>query len=113
YGDIALSPDGQRVAWVQSTVATSSKQTFVRAVSGTGSAMKIDIGNGGERIDADLAWSPDSKTLAFFSTAGEKSDQRQLWTVSADGSGPRKLTKLGGYAARPRWSHNGKQIALL
>src|SRR5207253_1583780 len=57
-------------------------------------------------------WSPDSKTLAVFSTAGEN-EQAQLWTVHADGSNPQKLTHLRGYAARPRWSHDGKQIALL
>ena len=31
YGDIALSPDGAHVAWVQSTAATTSKQTYVRS----------------------------------------------------------------------------------
>jgi Tol biopolymer transport system component len=55
---------------------------------------------------------PDSKTLAVFSSAGEK-EQRQLWMVNADGSGPKKITNLNGYAARPRWSHDGKQIAFL
>src|SRR6185437_16152065 len=62
--------------------------------------------------DADPAWSPDSKTLAFFSNA-DGVEQRQLWSVHADGSNPKKLTNLNGYAARPRWSHNGKQIAFL
>ena len=38
----------------------------------------------GSRSDSGPAWSPDSKTLAFFSTAGDK-DQSQLWTVGADG----------------------------
>src|SRR5205814_6777670 len=55
---------------------------------------------------------PDSKTLAFFSNAGEK-DEVQLWTVNADGSNPKKLTNLKGYAARPRWSHDGKHVAFL
>ena len=112
YGDIALSPDGKNVAWVQSTAATTSKQTHVRLAAGDASAVKIDLSGGNERIDADPVWSPDSKTLAFFSTAGSK-DQRQLWTANSDGSGPKQLTQLKGYAARPRWSHDGKQIALL
>jgi dipeptidyl aminopeptidase/acylaminoacyl peptidase len=118
YGDIAISPDGKNVAWVQSTAATVSKQTHVRATAGEKPAVKIDIRGAGERIDADLAWSPDSKTLAFFSTASEvraglASDQRQLWISKADGSAPKKLSKLSGYAARPRWSHDGNQIGFL
>ncbi|MBV9240457.1 MAG: S9 family peptidase, partial [Acidobacteria bacterium] len=118
YGDIAISPDGKSVAWVQSTAATTSKQTNVRAIAGDKSAVRIDIPGSGERVDADPAWSPDSKTLAFLSTAGEvraelASDQRQLWISKADGSAAKKLSKLNGYAARPRWSQDGKQVALL
>ena len=33
--------------------------------------------------------------------------------MNADGSDPKNLTNLNGYAARPRWSHNGKQLAFL
>src|SRR5262249_10825424 len=65
-----------------------------------------------DRTDYDPAWSPDSKTLAFFASAGKK-DQRQLWTVNANGSDAKKITNLNGYAARARWSHDGKQIAFL
>ena len=112
YGDIALSPDGSRLAWVQSTAATTSKQTYIQATSGNSSAAMVNLGAPGERIDADPAWSSDSKRLALFSTAGSK-DQRQLWAVNVDGSHPQKLTSLKGYAARPRWSHDGQQIAFL
>jgi dipeptidyl aminopeptidase/acylaminoacyl peptidase len=111
YGDIALSPDGANVAWVQSTAATTSKQTFIRGTSANASPVPLQIGTG-DRTDAGPSWSPDSRTLALFSTAGEK-DQQQLWLVNADGTNPRQLTHLGGYAARPRWSHDGKQIAFL
>src|SRR5882672_7401499 len=112
YGDVALSPDGAHVAWVQSTAASTSKQTYVRETSGNASATLVKIPISGERTDFDPAWSPDSKTLAVFSSADE-GEQRQLWIVNADGSDPKKLTSLKGYAARPRWSHNGKQIAFL
>jgi dipeptidyl aminopeptidase/acylaminoacyl peptidase len=112
YGDIALSPDGNQVAWVQSTAATASKQTYVSKAAVGSSAVKIDTGNGGNRIDAEPAWSPNSKALAFLSNAGE-GEQKQLWIVGMDGSGAKKLTKLSGYAARPRWSHDGKQIGVL
>jgi dipeptidyl aminopeptidase/acylaminoacyl peptidase len=111
YGDIALSPNGTRVAWVQSTASTAAKQTYIRDAAESGSPIAVQIGTG-ERTDAAPAWSPDSATLALFSTAGEK-DQQQLWLVNADGSNPRQLSHLAGYAARPRWSHDGKQIAFL
>src|SRR5438874_7263851 len=112
YGDVALSPDATHVAWVQSTAASTSKQTYICETSGNASATLIKIPISRERTDFDPAWSPDSKTLAVFSSADE-GKQRQLWSVNADGSGPKKLTALNGYAARPRWSHNGKQIAFL
>src|SRR6266478_2917679 len=112
YGDLALSPDGSHVSWVQSTAATTSKQTHIQATSGNSSPALVNLEAAGERIDADPAWSPDSKTVALLSTAGEK-EQRQLWSVNVDGSNPRKLSQLKGYAARPRWSHDGKQIAFL
>src|SRR2546423_5715736 len=112
YGDLALSPDGSHVTWVQSTAATTSKRTYIQATSGSSAAALINLEAAGERINADPAWSPDSKTVALLSTAGEK-EQRQLWSVNADGSNPRKLSQLKGYAARPRWSHDGKQIAFL
>src|SRR5437763_766702 len=112
YGDLALSPDGSHVTWVQSTAATTSQQTHIQATSGSSAAALINLEATVERIDADPAWSPDSKTVALLSTAGEK-EQRQLWSVNADGSNPRKLSQLKGYAACPRWSHDGKQIAFL
>jgi dipeptidyl aminopeptidase/acylaminoacyl peptidase len=112
YGDVALSPDGTHVAWVQSTAASTSKQTYIRETSGNASARLVKTPISGERTDFDPAWAPDSRNLVFFSGADE-GKQRQLWSVNADGSGPKKLTNLNGYAARPRWSHNGKQIAFL
>ena len=112
YGDVALSPDGTHVAWVQSTAASTLKQTYIRETSGNASAKLVEISISGERTDFDPAWAPNSKRLAFFSSANEEK-QRQLWSVNADGSDPKKLTNLNGYAARPRWSHNGKQIAFL
>ena len=112
YGDVALSPDGVHLAWVQSTAATTSKQTYIRETSGNAPATLVKLPITGERTDFGPAWSPDSKTVAFFSSAGERG-QRQLWTVKSDASEAKKITNLGGYAARPHWSHDGKQIAFL
>src|ERR1041384_5059524 len=84
YGGVAISPDGNQVAWVQSTAASTVKETHVMATSGNATPSRVSLPGTGDRSDSDPAWSPDSKTLAFFSTAGEKNDQRQLWIVKAD-----------------------------
>jgi dipeptidyl aminopeptidase/acylaminoacyl peptidase len=112
YADVAISPDGKRVAWVQSTAASTSKQIYMREISGDVPAKLVTLSINGDRTDFDPAWSPDSMTLAFFCSTGEQ-QQRQLWTVNAAGSDPQKLTNLDGYAGRPRWSHDGKQIGFL
>jgi dipeptidyl aminopeptidase/acylaminoacyl peptidase len=120
YADIAISPDGQHVAWVQSTAATTTKETYILTLSGKDGATKvnlkppIDVASAGERTDFDPMWSPDSKWLTFFSTFGMPGGQRQLWRGSADGSQAQLTTGgLVGYAARPHWSHDGKRIAFL
>src|SRR5436190_18456353 len=105
YGDVALSPDGKHVAYVQSTAASTSKQTYVGETSGNTPAILIKIPISGERTDFDPAWAPDSETLAVFSSTNEAA-QRQLWSVKADGSDSKRLTNH-----RP--SHSRAGAALL
>jgi dipeptidyl aminopeptidase/acylaminoacyl peptidase len=113
YQDIAIAPDGSHAAWTQAVAAKIPAATLHISSTEPGKRpVAVAIPEAATRTDADPAWAPDSKELAFLSTAGEK-DQRQLWTVHSDGSGPRKRTRLKGYAARPRWSHDGKSIAFL
>ncbi len=71
YGDVALSHDSAHVAWVQSTAASTSKQTYVHGTSESAPTTLVKIPITGERTDFDPAWSPDSKMLAFFSSAWE------------------------------------------
>jgi len=72
YDAIALSPDSAHVAWVQSTAATTSKQTYVRGILGSAPAAMVNIASAGERKDSSPAWSADSKTLAVFSQPERK-----------------------------------------
>src|SRR5438309_9560590 len=53
YGDVALSPDGKNVAWVQSTAATTAKQTYIRGTAENSPATMVAVEAAGERIDAD------------------------------------------------------------
>src|SRR5689334_6972745 len=106
YEEVSLSPDGARVAWVQTTAAGSSTVIHIARTSGPSQAKPINLGTMGVRVDSILVWSPDSRSLAFFSASGECA-QAQIWSVSAEAAPPRKRTHLKGYAARPRWSHDG------
>ena len=63
-----------------------------------------------------MAWSPDSKRLAFLSDAVKK-DQLQLYIATIGQGGatiaPKKLTDAKGYFDAPTWSPDGKTIAIL
>src|SRR5262249_24063610 len=72
----------------------------------TGAAGKADF------KESDVAWSPDSKSLAFLSDAGGEG-QRQLWVASAAGGSPRKITSVTGQPEHPGWAPAGKSIAFL
>ncbi len=108
YRGLAMSPDGKSLAWTQALASQGGQEKLWTRIGG-GAPVPAPIG--GPHSETDPAWSPDSRTLAFFSTAGEK-DQSQLWTLSGEGQ-LKKWTHLKGYAARARWSPDGKRIAFL
>src|SRR5438105_6885029 len=61
------------------------------------------------RPDAEPAWSPNGKAIAFarFLASGRK----QLWLMRADGSGRHRVSKRT--ASWPAWSPNGRRIAFV
>src|SRR3954452_17409827 len=94
FSDVAVSPDGSRTAWIQ------SKQGEPGRLHVGAKEVQLKATPRGE--DSEPAFSPDGRQLAFFSTAGSRDgDQKQLFL----GTTPR--SRLNGYAARPRWSHDG------
>src|ERR1700719_1566506 len=86
FDQTAISPDAQQVAWVEVTKGGSA--IFISATTG-GAPRRITAGG---KSESAVAWSPDSKQIAFLSDAGAKSGQTQLYVVSAAGGSPRKLT---------------------
>jgi dipeptidyl aminopeptidase/acylaminoacyl peptidase len=120
YQEVVISPNGRLIAWaegVPETHDTSSRSAvFVAPADGRGNPQPVKVPPGGESgaligTQADLAWSPDSTSLAFLSDR-EKPGQLQLY-VMREGGVATRLTNLNGLLATPRWSADGKRIAIL
>ena len=75
-------------------------------------ARRPQIGTGDDPgIAYAPAWAPDCKRLALLSDAGT-SGQMQVFVAAADRPA-RRLTRLKGALADPRWSPDGKQLGFL
>jgi dipeptidyl aminopeptidase/acylaminoacyl peptidase/alpha-L-arabinofuranosidase len=119
FKEVAISPDGRRVAWVEALPdkdGTSSRRSAIYLAeldSPEAAPRRITAGDGTTVHDEhDLTWSPDGSRLAFLSDK-EKKGQLQLYLAPADRGPVRKVTSLTGHLAGPRWSPQGKEIALL
>ncbi len=57
--------------------------------------------------DGSPAWSPDGRRIAFYS---ERDGNPDIYVMSADGSGVRRLTSTKADEGYPSWSPDGKTI---
>ncbi len=115
---VAISPDGKRLAWIEDgeiSVAPLDNLDKRRQVTASGAS-------GSDTADArcteqDLAWSPDSTALAFFSSCARASDgiesQENLFLTHLDGNPAARLTDLHGYVHSPVFAPDGRYIAFL
>ncbi len=120
FEQAAISPDGKKVAWVEDVitkkgVATGDTVIYVSEIGGKTPPKRISAGVADAmHAEGSVAWSPDSKKIAFLSDAA-KSGQLQLYVMDAAGAegSAKKLTQVKGFLSSPGWSPNGKTIAVL
>jgi dipeptidyl aminopeptidase/acylaminoacyl peptidase len=93
---------------------TADRPSRVFVVAADGSAPPRPVTPGPFEA-AGLAWSPDSRTLAFASGRHEDWDLDlavDLWVVPADGSrAPERVTSGGAAYSLPAWSPTGDRLA--
>jgi dipeptidyl aminopeptidase/acylaminoacyl peptidase len=118
FQEVAISRDGTRVAWVAPAENAGGEAIGGSAIyvgdpnSPNSKPSRISAAAGGDAGSEDhIAWSPDSKQLAFISDVG--SDGPQLYVAQVNSGAARKLTTLTGALADPAWSPDGKSIAFL
>jgi dipeptidyl aminopeptidase/acylaminoacyl peptidase len=120
FEQAAISPDGKKVAWVEDVitkkgVATGDTVIYVTEVGAKTPPKRITAAVADAiHAEGSVAWSPDSKKIAFLSDAA-KSGQLQLYVadVASPAGSARKLTQVKGFLSTPGWSPDGKTIAVL
>ena len=120
---VVLSPDGRRVAWVEQ-VATpdgpAADRSLIQVVDRSRPELppvQVTAKSGAPHDESDLAFSPDGRRLAFISDA-EKKGQPELYVAELGGEPAKvtavtQLTHLVGHLEQPRFSPDGKTVAVL
>jgi dipeptidyl aminopeptidase/acylaminoacyl peptidase len=116
FRQVAISPDGLHVAYVEgvrNTDNSDSRNSLVYIAREGAAPKRITVGSSGAKCkEKDLTWSPDSRQIAFLSDCASPK-QLQLYVADAVTGKTHKLTSLKGYLQTPKWSPEGMQIAVL
>jgi dipeptidyl aminopeptidase/acylaminoacyl peptidase len=112
-GQVAVSPDGKRLAWQQS--GRDGAEIRVAPLDDLAKSERVTAAAKPEQHcrEGQLAWAPDAKALAFFSDCAKPGEQSELYLAAMDGSPARRLTELKGYVEAPAFAPDGQSVAFL
>src|SRR5207245_5489531 len=105
YGDMILSPAGDRLAYVLNDPRAGRADIWIRDLArGASSRFTFD-----PATDIQPIWSPDGKTIVFSSDRGGQFD---LYTKAAGGGGQEQLlSQSDELKLASDWSRDGRYIA--
>ena len=121
-GDIAMSPDGEWVAYAVATVDTEKDRSvsdlFMVRFDGTD---RIQLTYTKEDSENHPRFSPDGKYLAFIAArgrgdAGDEDDpagKAQVWLLNRAGGEAERLTEMAGGVSDFEWSPEGTRLVLV
>jgi len=84
FGQVAVSPDGKKVAWVEklhdkSGSATGNSAILATTTDGKAAPRKITASAAAPRAESDIAWAPDSRRVAFLSDSEKPASYSYTW----------------------------------
>jgi dipeptidyl aminopeptidase/acylaminoacyl peptidase len=118
FEQTAISPDGKKIAWVETLIGKDggpdgNTAIYIGDSDASAPPKRLSAANPNiPRAEGSVAWSRDGKQLSFLSDA-LKPGQLQLYVADAAGGPAKKLTNVKGLLASPAWSPDGKTIAVL
>src|SRR5262245_35871008 len=112
-GDPQVSPDGQWVAFVVSTVDVKEDKSnsHIWMVSFDGKTERQLTWS--PESEASPRWSPDGKYLSFTSSRPGKTKCNQVWLMDRLGGEAQQITELKGRLQGHEWSPDSKRLALV